>query len=162
MECGKCGYSCGTDAAWKRHLRQTDEEGHFKIPLELTVPKSKLERGLQKNVLHFSHQENLKRRDLRNLLVFMSEKGVRHLNISWSYIRNRGVKFLAYSQKSGRCPLETLNLSVNGIGDDGAIAIAEARITDRTLVSLSLEGNYIGDEGAIALAKVIRFNNTLI
>ena len=44
----------------------------------------------------------------------------------------------------------------NNIGDEGAIAIADALKTNSTLQEISLRKNDIGDEGAIAIAEVLK------
>ena len=48
--------------------------------------------------------------------------------------------------------LETLDLSCNSIGDEGAIALADDGIYSQKLHTLHLSCNRIGDEGAIAIA----------
>ena len=49
----------------------------------------------------------------------------------------------------------------SNIGDDGAVALAEALRHNSTLNSLNLYGNNIGDAGAVALAKALHHNSTL-
>ena len=44
--------------------------------------------------------------------------------------------------------LQSLNLSWNSIGDEGAKALSEALKVNSTLQLLNLDGNNIGDEGA--------------
>ena len=43
LECGKCGYSCGTEAAWERHLARTGGVGCYKLSAEeIMTPEEKL------------------------------------------------------------------------------------------------------------------------
>ena len=49
----------------------------------------------------------------------------------------------------------------NHIGNEGAIAIAQALQTNQILKELYFSGNEIGDEGAIALAQALQTNQTL-
>jgi hypothetical protein len=49
----------------------------------------------------------------------------------------------------------------NGIGDDGALAIAEMLKLNSTLQVIGLEGNRIEDDGALAIAEALEFNSTL-
>ena len=61
-----------------------------------------------------------------------------------------------------QCTLTSLNLGLNGIGNEGAIALAIAlEDPNCTLTSLDLYGNNIGPEGAIALANALKTNRTL-
>ena len=54
IECGKCGYSCGTEKAWKRH----EQPGCWKLPLEATMtPEEKL---AQRFGLQWSDMKDLK------------------------------------------------------------------------------------------------------
>lgn len=51
--------------------------------------------------------------------------------------------------------IQVLNLNFNLIGDEGALALATALRTNRTLLCLSLAGNRITDLGASYLAEVL-------
>jgi hypothetical protein len=59
-------------------------------------------------------------------------------------------------------PLNKITFYLNGIGDEGAIALAKALKTNTTLVYLYINKNNIGDEGAIALAEALKTNTTLV
>ena len=76
-------------------------------------------------------------------------------------ISDVGAKALAQALKS--IDMITLNLSENdnAIGDDGAVALAEALHHNSTLKELYLSTNSIGDDGAVALAKALHHNSTL-
>jgi len=54
-----------------------------------------------------------------------------------------------------------LTLAYDGIGDNGAKALAGALLTNTTLTWISLDGNDIGVEGAKALAGALLTNNKL-
>jgi hypothetical protein len=50
----------------------------------------------------------------------------------------------------------TLFLGINSIGDEGAIAIAEALKVNAVVTTLGLYNNNIGPEGAIAIAEALK------
>ncbi|KOO27154.1 hypothetical protein Ctob_012414 [Chrysochromulina tobinii] len=54
--------------------------------------------------------------------------------------------------------LTELNLTGNNIGDEGAVAIAEALKVNAAVTNLFLIYNNIGDEGAIAIAEALKVN----
>jgi len=54
IECGKCGYSCGTPKAWKRH----EQPGCWQLPLEATMTPE--ERLATKYGLQWSDMKDLK------------------------------------------------------------------------------------------------------
>jgi Ran GTPase-activating protein (RanGAP) involved in mRNA processing and transport len=62
---------------------------------------------------------------------------------------------------AGNGVLRSLDISTNGIGDDGAIAIAESLKINAALTSLDLHACSIGDKGATALADMLADNFTL-
>ena len=62
--------------------------------------------------------------------------------------------------------LKSANLGMNGIGDEGVIAISEALKTNSTLTELGLQSkwdstNKIGPAGAQALADMLKVNSPL-
>jgi uncharacterized protein (TIGR02996 family) len=71
------------------------------------------------------------------------------LNLSYNGIGDEGAGALRISSALTR--LEVLNLGNNGIGNSGAIALASAPCLSQ-LRELSLHGNHIGDYGAQVLA----------
>ena len=58
--------------------------------------------------------------------------------------------------------LQTLNLTGNNIGNEGAIALAEAIKINKTLTYINLSKNSIGEEGCLALKDAIRGKNNLL
>ena len=52
--------------------------------------------------------------------------------------------------------LQTLDLSGNSIGSDGAVALADVLKCCTNLKTLNLSGNYIGSDGAVALAEGLK------
>jgi len=58
-------------------------------------------------------------------------------------------------------PLKKLSFNLNGIGDEGAIALAKALKTNITLAQLFINKNNIGANGAIAIAEALKTNTTL-
>lgn len=57
--------------------------------------------------------------------------------------------------------LRHLDLSWNGFGDEGAVAIGEALEENCTLLRLDMSNNRIAFDGCRALAKAIGVNTTL-
>lgn len=57
--------------------------------------------------------------------------------------------------------LKHLDLSWNGFGNEGALALGEALKFNNTLVHLDLNNNRITDEGASLLCKGLEANDTL-
>ena len=57
--------------------------------------------------------------------------------------------------------MTTLNLSMNNIGDGGALAIAEMLKSNTTLESLDLSGNVIDYDGITAIAEALAENTAL-
>lgn len=57
--------------------------------------------------------------------------------------------------------LKHLDLSWNGFGNEGALALGEALKFNNTLVSLSLNNNRLTNEGVTMLCRGLEFNNTL-
>lgn len=58
--------------------------------------------------------------------------------------------------------LKNLNLRMNGFGLEGAKAMAQALIHNRTLMELDLSHNRIPLQGAIALGRGINCNDVLV
>ena len=78
------------------------------------------------------------------------------INLAFNGIGNDGAKALAEALGSGRAVLTDLNLQGNQIGNDGAKALAEALGSGMAvLTDLNLYRNSIGPEGAKALAKAL-------
>ncbi len=59
------------------------------------------------------------------------------------------------------CGLKKLSLTMCGLGDEGAKAIAGALKTNTTLTDLDLSSNGIENDGQLALAEAVRQNATL-
>lgn len=57
--------------------------------------------------------------------------------------------------------LKHLDLSWNGFGNEGALALGEALKFNNTLVYLDLSNNRIGDEGVGMLCRGLEANDTL-
>ena len=57
--------------------------------------------------------------------------------------------------------LHQLNLSWNGFGDDGALAISKSLETNNFIDHLNLSSNRIGYDSCIGLAKALRCNTSL-
>lgn len=57
--------------------------------------------------------------------------------------------------------LKHLDLSWNGFGNEGALALGEALKFNNTLVQLNLNNNRLTDEGVSMLCRGLEFNETL-
>ena len=58
--------------------------------------------------------------------------------------------------------LKTINIGYNGIGDQGAVALANAiTVTKAPIQWIGLEGNGIGDQGATAIENALHYNDTI-
>lgn len=57
--------------------------------------------------------------------------------------------------------LKHLNLSWNGFGNEGALAMGEALKFNNTLVHLNLNNNRLTNEGVGMLCRGLEFNDTL-
>lgn len=57
--------------------------------------------------------------------------------------------------------LKHLDLSWNGFGNEGALALGEALKFNNTLVQLNLNNNRLTDEGVSMLCRGLEFNDTL-
>jgi Ran GTPase-activating protein (RanGAP) involved in mRNA processing and transport len=82
------------------------------------------------------------------------------LNLTWNKIGDDGAVALAAGLKVNSS-LQTLNLTWNKIGDEGAVALAEALKDNKSLQTLALCKNQIGDEGAKALAGALKVNSSV-
>lgn len=57
--------------------------------------------------------------------------------------------------------MKKLNLSWNGFGDEGALAMAEALKFNSSVEWIDLSNNRITDEGALVLSKGLEVNDVL-
>jgi len=57
--------------------------------------------------------------------------------------------------------LQHLRLSYNSVGNQGAVALADAIRVNQSLLTLTLKNNSISDEGLLALKRSLEVNNTL-
>lgn len=57
--------------------------------------------------------------------------------------------------------LKHLDLSWNGFGNEGALALGEALKFNNTLVQLNLNNNRLTDEGVSMLCRGLEFNDTV-
>jgi len=83
------------------------------------------------------------------------------LGLQNSAISEAGANELATALAGDAAPIQHLNLSVNGCGDEGIVALARALQSNTTLVSLDIEDNAICDVGATALAQGLTHNVAL-
>jgi len=57
--------------------------------------------------------------------------------------------------------LQHLRLSYNSVGNQGAVALADAIRVNQSLLTLTLKNNSINDEGLLAMKRALEVNNTL-
>eukprot|EP01036_Dinobryon_divergens_P027218 gene27218-35949_t len=84
---------------------------------------------------------------------------LRQLNLSGCNIESQGAIAIISSLSNGS--IETLNLSDNSIGDDGASQIGLFLETNRTLKQLSIPDNQITDDGMASISKGLARNKGL-
>ncbi|CAM6093499.1 unnamed protein product [Calypogeia fissa] len=82
------------------------------------------------------------------------------LNLSHCYIADYGVQNIASAMQSGHFSswgLQLLDLSTNGFGEEGAVALAQALGMGRLpyLKHLNLSFNMLAENGTVALAKAL-------
>ena len=88
---------------------------------------------------------------------------LRDLNLRWNRIGcggDRGILSLADALRAN-ASLQRLDMSVNELYSEGAIAFGKALGVNQSLIDLSLERNEIGVAGAIAIGEAFEFNTTL-
>jgi Ran GTPase-activating protein (RanGAP) involved in mRNA processing and transport len=80
----------------------------------------------------------------------------------WFYLYNREkyINFIVEILK-GNTTFTEVNLDKNGIGDDGAAALADALKENTSITELNVGNNHIGDAGVTALAEALKMNRTL-
>ena len=84
-----------------------------------------------------------------------------HLSLAGNFLRDAT---MVTSHLSSHCPaFESLDLSGNPLGDDGARALAQVPgfLTSRSLLKLGLASCKIGEAGALALARVLQQRTTM-
>ena len=92
--------------------------------------------------------------------VAQNDPSLTSLNLVNNGIGAEGAKALATALETNTS-LTSLNLLNNRIGDEGANALAAALKTNTSLTSLNLGDNRIGDDGANALATALKTNTSL-
>jgi hypothetical protein len=100
-------------------------------------------------------------REGQMIFEFARTCAVETLNLSGNSIGNEGATALAAGMLQTNTTLETLELSENEIDDEGATALAGMLCTNTTLKKLLLYRNSIGNAGATALAGMLHTNTTL-
>ena len=82
------------------------------------------------------------------------------LDLSCDGIRNDGAAALGECLKYNKS-LTTLDLSYYDIGDDGAAALGECLKYNKSLRTLVFSADFIGDDGAAALGECLKYNKSL-
>jgi Ran GTPase-activating protein (RanGAP) involved in mRNA processing and transport len=88
-------------------------------------------------------------------------KTLTSLCLAMNEIGDVGVGSLAEGLKDKKCHVEDLDLSDNGISEEGALAVSDMLLENSRLQSLNLSFNSIGGNGASSIAYALDRNNTL-
>eukprot|EP00474_Spongospora_subterranea_P000343 CRZ00801.1 hypothetical protein [Spongospora subterranea] len=91
---------------------------------------------------------------LSESLATFPDAPINSIDLSVNAIKNNGAKALGVMLKSTQT-LALLNLRSNDIEDVGGLALAHALEGQRTITQLNLNGNPIGDAGMAGLAKTL-------
>lgn len=79
---------------------------------------------------------------------------LRALVLHSNFITDEGALALAELLAGGVCAMQSLDLSLNHVGERGGAALAAALARNRTLLALLLNDNQLGQEAAEALLRV--------
>ncbi|XP_057678879.1 NACHT, LRR and PYD domains-containing protein 3-like isoform X2 [Corythoichthys intestinalis] len=80
--------------------------------------------------------------------ILSSPSNLRHLDLSWNDLSDKGVEILSKGLASPHCILESLTLNTCGFTDRGCVSLAEAvKLNPSHLQKLHLWGNKTGQEG---------------
>ena len=110
-------------------------------------------------MLNFAHNEIW---DPDDGSFFQTNKTLKVLNLEGNFIHDEGVEAMAQGIAANEnTALERLFLGWNGLGDDGAIALAKMLEVNKTLKTLGLGENDITSTGARALLSALALNKTL-
>ena len=120
------------------------------------------------------HKPLLERVQVRMFEEFLAAKAAGHHSVAAEWLKEvesgpkDGIPFEArlsawikvFPQRSLEEWVEALG-ALGGIGDTGALALAEGLKANTSLWELSLSSNRIGDSGALALAEALKANTSL-
>nr|XP_061796649.1 NACHT, LRR and PYD domains-containing protein 3-like [Nerophis lumbriciformis] len=85
--------------------------------------------------------------------VLSSPSNLRHLNLSWNDLSDKGVEILSKGLASPRCKLESLTLFGCNLGKGSCHLLASVLISPSNLRHLDLSYNILSDEGVEILSK---------
>jgi Leucine Rich repeat len=85
---------------------------------------------------------------------------VQHLDLSWNGLENQGCAAIASALGENNALL-VLDISATRMGEAPCAALAKALANNSTLEMLFVAGNHFGEEGARVLAKALTENRTL-
>jgi hypothetical protein len=83
------------------------------------------------------------------------------LDFGYNSITHVGANAIAEHLKKKGVGIETINLAVNSIGDEGAIAIANALRENQFVTTLILRSNKIGEAGVTKFSELLQTNNKI-
>ena len=92
--------------------------------------------------------------------LILNQNTLHTLDLTLNRIGDKGAMKIADSLYQSPS-IHTLNLSKNSINDEGAIAIADSLRENTSIHTLNLSNNLITDKGAKALAKALRKNTSI-
>jgi NLR family CARD domain-containing protein 3 len=93
--------------------------------------------------------------------VLPQARSLKRMCLGMNEIGDGGASALAQWLKDDGCSLEVLDLSENGIEEDGASALATMLLTNKRLRDLNLAFNRVGSNGASFIAHALEHNDTL-
>lgn len=77
-------------------------------------------------------------------------------------IRAAGARALAYGLAADTCPLQSLDLRLNYVGDEGALELYRVlTVRNRTLTKINVSSNLCTAASTAALADMLRHNNII-
>ena len=111
--------------------------------------------------LHFS-STNIGKKDCEQLAQLLSSSQcLETLRIGYNSLASDSIIELVRALSHPNCSLKTLNLSVNPIGDEGAVALAQSITKNRTITELNLSWCGITATGGAELASSLMVNSTI-
>ena len=169
LELFNLGAIPGVPLTVARELEALKHVRHVEISIErdFGLTGRKLNATMLTDVMtHLPHLEHLTLRQVGtvqgNIVAASLEHltNLQYLDLSLNSIGDDGAVAVAQGLKNA-VSLQYLDLTGNCIGDDGAVAIAEGLRNAASLQTLKLAGNTIGDVGVAALAEGIKHLTSL-
>lgn len=163
------GHDGVTTVLWMLSNNQSLEELNIENPINKTICHATADHygkmfATNVGLLKISMRKHQLRDDgcaimMENLLANTT---LRVLDLDANEITPKGCEAIAKYLQSEQCPLQSLHLASNKVGDFGAEALAGAIQVNSSLVHLDLSKNNINDLGLTLLAQSLEANQTLM